>query len=108
MTVEIAPLPLEELRALAKSAGGVNTHVATYYDLRWHDPAWVASWRRWNMARAAWDQAWPTVPYAEMEDISNPSAQYIINAEHRAAAEEFLAARLAYKALTAHFLPPET
>lgn len=103
------PLPLGELREVARSNGSVNVDLASHYDLRWHDPAWLAAWERRCAAANAWRATWPNVPFAEMpKGIYQPVPSLMTDPEKRAVAEEYLSATAASRALTRRFRNPET
>lgn len=98
------PLPLPELRELARSNGSVNVDLADYYNLRWHDPFWLSAWERWNKARHEWSRTWPYVGFKFIPSIYEPDPNLIPEPVHAAVALEYVEARKAYLSATQHFL----
>jgi len=96
-------LSLPALREVATKAGSVNVPLASAYDLRWHDPFWLAAWQRWQDARHGWDRNWPYVDFKFLGSVSpyNPDPTRIPGPIHAAAALEYVEARKAYLAITA-------
>ena len=100
-------MPLKELREVARQNGSVNVDLADRYALRWHDPEWLATWERWQKARAAWDKTWPFVDMIAFRlpfDVFSPDVVNIGDPVKRAVAQEYLDARVVYKAATQEML----
>jgi hypothetical protein len=101
-------MTLDELREVATKNKSVNVHLASAYDLRWHDPFWLSAWERWCKARAAWDTTWPYVDMVafrhEEFGVYNPKVELISDATKAAVAREYIEAREAYKAATKLYL----
>ncbi len=77
------------------------------FENRFRDPAFVAVWDRWQKARAAWDKAGRDLPFAcftEEHNVYCPDPERMPDAGSKAAAQEFLDARTAYKSLTAELI----
>lgn len=72
------------------------------YEWRFRDPGFVTIWSRWQKAREAWRKAWWRLQVDEggPDNIYDPDVSRIVRspADVRAAAQEFLDARTAYKA----------
>lgn len=95
----MAPLSLPDLREEALKASSVNVPLATHWDLRWHDPFWLAAWERWNKARHAWARTWPYVDFKFIRpSIFEPDPSIIPEPTQAAAALEYMEARKAYLA----------
>ena len=95
-------MTLQELREVAAKKGSVNVHLATAYNLRWHDPDWLATWERWSRARDGWRRTWPYVGFKFMPgSIYNPDPSLIPDPTQAAAALEYVEARKVYLATTA-------
>jgi negative regulator of sigma E activity len=77
---------------------------ATTYEYRFRDPEFVAVWKRWQDARSTWRKAFEKVDFkALMAGVAEPDVSLIPEGPGRAAAVEFLAARVAYKAMLAEY-----
>jgi hypothetical protein len=100
-------LSLSDLREVARKAGSVNVDLATHYDLRWHDPFWLAAWNRWNQARHAWARTWPYVDFKFMGSVYAPDSDRIPEPSQAAVAREYNEAREAYLAATKLYLDEE-
>jgi len=91
-----SPLGLPALRDAATQNGSVNAHLASAWELRWHDLFWLERWQRWNDARHAWARTWPFVDFQYLtggvyapDAIPDPTADRV--------AREYIAARRAYQ-----------
>ncbi|CAB4203395.1 hypothetical protein UFOVP1382_18 [uncultured Caudovirales phage] len=100
------PLPLDQLRERARTAGSVNVDLADYYALRWHDPEWLGAWSRFESARRSWRKAVLTdgVPFSEIPDMFAPVPANLSKPGHRSAAQEYIDAQAAYFKIRAHFM----
>jgi hypothetical protein len=98
-------MALPELREVAAKNGSVNVHLATAWNLRWHDPFWLAAWDRWNKARHAWARTWPYVDFKFLGSVYAPDPARIPEPTQSAAALEYVEARKAY--LAANKLYPD-
>lgn len=108
------PLPFRELQARAEANRSVNTHLATPWNLRWHDPFFIAAWERFNAAQVAWNRAWKRLDWKYLRGTDHPDPARahatlwpdvtVIPAgpEHDAAVE-YLAAKAAYLASWDHY-----
>ncbi len=99
------PLPLDQLREKARAAGSVNVDRATYYSLRWHDPAFNASLDRFNKANREWDADWAyNIGRSEPVDRYWPDVTKLHDPARIKLCEEFVAAREAHFKIRTHFL----
>jgi len=94
----MTPLSLPALREAALKAGSVNVPLATAWDLRWHDPFWLAAWQRWQDARHGWAKTWPYVDFKYLGSVYDPDPALIPEALQSAAALEYIEARKGYLA----------
>jgi hypothetical protein len=93
------PMTLPALREVAIKNGSVNVHLATHWNLRWHDPFWLAAWQRWQDARNAWARVWPCMDFKFIKpSIFEPDPSIIPEPTQAAAALEYMEARKAYLA----------
>ena len=95
-----------ELRARAKASGSVNVDLATVYELRWHDPEWLAAWERYQIAVNDWDRTWPGVDMRAFTgdgDVYHPNLD-LVDEPAKAVAVEYLTALAEYQQLTKRFL----
>jgi hypothetical protein len=92
----MSSLSFEALQAVAVRNGSVNVHLASAWDLRWHDPFWLSAWERWSKARSAWDRDWWFVPIKELGDLYSPDPARITIPRLAASALEYIEARKAY------------
>lgn len=98
-----SPMPEPELRELAKANRSVNVDLASYYELRWHDPFFLSTWGRWNEARHAWARTWPYVGFKFIPNIYAPDPTIIPESTHASVAREYNESREAYLALIKHY-----
>ena len=98
---------LTELREVATKNKSVNVHLGSAWDLRWHDPFWLAAWERWEKARWTWREnmlRWfddiriNKSQFEEGDNVYCPNPDRITNPELAAFAREYIEAREAYKA----------
>lgn len=100
------PMPEDLLRILAKAHGSVNVDLATYHELRWHDPYFLTLHERWNIARIAWKNEWyermPHKLWGLIGDVHNPNHEALPE-PHGAVAREFIEARKLYLDAINHY-----
>ncbi len=74
--------------------------VTRSYQWRFRDPNFIAIWSRWWDARTKWSKAWESLDFklGGPDSRYNPDPTKIPDETQRAAAQEFLDARMAYLA----------
>jgi hypothetical protein len=74
--------------------------VTTSYELRFRDPAFDVIWTRWQDARSTWGRVWEGLDFSlgGPDSRYNPEPSKIPDPVQRAAAQEYIDARVAYKA----------
>lgn len=106
-------MTLDELREVATRNKSVNVHLASAYDLRWHDPFWLSAWERWQKARNTWDanrDRWfddirrNKGQFEEGDSVYCPSPDRITDPELATMAREYIEAREAYHSATKLYL----
>jgi hypothetical protein len=101
----------EVLRGRATANRSVNADLATYWELRWHDPFFLEAWQAFNAASAVWDRTWKNMDFKYLRPICPGRSSVFwpdvtaIPEDHpaRSICQAYVAAKARYHAAIDHY-----